>query len=373
MKIAYVLSSYTWGGPFKQLCYTIQYLDRKLFEPVVIVLSPTPRDPACVEAMDRLGVEVHGLAMSRLKGLIEGKRALARELAAIEPAIVHSQGIRADCMVASLKIPRHMCTIRNYAYEDYPMKFGALRGRLMAWSHTRALRRIPVPVACSRNIAMRVGALLGEELTYVQNGVVFERFSLCRGQKKQELRRQLGLPETSTVFISVGALVRRKATETVIEAFLRSSAAQNALLLFAGDGPLRQQCEEQAHRCESIRFIGNVPDIERYLAAADVFVSASVSEGLPNAVLEAGASGLPLILSDIPPHREVVDGLARGATLFPIGDIGALTAKLDNVPMTDYAGTSEQVRRHVQAHFDASSMSQSYQDLYRHMEQGMRA
>lgn len=367
MKIAYVLSSYKWGGPFNQLCYTIQYLDRNRFEPVVLVLSPTPRDPACVEAMDRLDVEVRGLGMSRLKGLVKGRRIMKHTLAGIEPQIVHSQGIRADCMAASLKIPCHVCTIRNYAYEDYPMKFGPVKGRLMARSHTRALGRIPVPVACSRSIAQRVGALLGRELNYIQNGVALERFSPCGKDVKRELRQQLKLPEGDDVYISVGNLVKRKDAATVIKAFLRSNASRDALLLFAGDGPLRRECEELSQRSERIRFLGNVNDVDRYLAAADVFISASVSEGLPNSVLEAGASGLPLILSDIPSHREVIEGIETKVNLFPTGDAAALAGCLDKVLHCDHANVSEVVRSHVHGKFSAAKMSKAYQNLYSHV------
>ena len=93
----------------------------------------------------------------------------------------------------------------------------------------------------------------------------------------------------------------------MVRAFQASANGGKAVLLFAGDGPLARACKGLAGGDPRIHFLGQISNVQDYLQVADVFVSAALSEGLPNTVLEAMASGLPTVLSDIPAHREILD------------------------------------------------------------------
>ena len=92
-------------------------------------------------------------------------------------------------------------------------------------------------------------------------------------------------------------------------------------LCLLGDGPLLlSACRQLAGNQQNIFLPGLVHNVADYLRAADLFVSASHAEGMPNAVLEALAASLPVILSDIPAHREVLENCSEAGWLFAPSD-----------------------------------------------------
>ena len=106
-----------------------------------------------------------------------------------------------------------------------------------------------------------------------------------------------------------------KRVNILLEAFahvLRARPETGLVLL--GDGPQRAALEAQAATlgiAAAVQFLGFRSDVPRWLAAGRLFLSASAFEGQPNAVMEAAATGLPLILSDIAPHRDTFGANAR--------------------------------------------------------------
>jgi glycosyltransferase involved in cell wall biosynthesis len=114
-------------------------------------------------------------------------------------------------------------------------------------------------------------------------------------------------------FIAVGRLLSTKGFVEMIRLFaaaVSECAGSDSELLIVGDGPEREPLLTLIER-EKLRgrvsMVGEVHDVWPYLLGADAFLSFSRSEGMPNVVLEAAAVGLPLILSDIPAHRDLFD------------------------------------------------------------------
>jgi glycosyltransferase involved in cell wall biosynthesis len=114
---------------------------------------------------------------------------------------------------------------------------------------------------------------------------------------------------------------------TFVRAILELGAREDVVGLLGGDGSLRANIGRVAGRDSLLRMLGWVDDPATLFSAADVFVSTSRWEGLPLAVLEAAASGLPLVLTDVPGNRDVVD---RGvpAILVPAGDPAAVASAI---------------------------------------------
>ncbi len=155
-------------------------------------------------------------------------------------------------------------------------------------------------------------------------GVELSRFSPADEQARREAREALGLPENAFVLLFAGEFSRRKNQALLIRTLTR--LPEDAALLLPGDGALREECRALASTLGLARrvfFPGQLEDIRPALAAADVFVSASRSEGLPFAVMEAMACGLPCVLSDVKGHRDLLEGTGAGK-LCPFGDIDAL-------------------------------------------------
>ncbi|TWU60171.1 putative glycosyltransferase EpsF [Rubripirellula tenax] len=131
--------------------------------------------------------------------------------------------------------------------------------------------------------------------------VDLEPFSL--NHDRSETRKELGIPRDAWVIGQVGRFVDVKNHRLTIETFVEVvKQIPEAFLLLLGDGPLRGDIEARAEElgiAERVRFAGNRVDVPRLLSAAmDVFIMPSKYEGLPLAIIEAQAAGLPCVLSD---------------------------------------------------------------------------
>jgi glycosyltransferase involved in cell wall biosynthesis len=127
--------------------------------------------------------------------------------------------------------------------------------------------------------------------------------------------------------VSVANLSTVKDPLTVVEAAaLVRRSLDEARFILVGEGPLRSRLEERVKQLRlepNVRLTGVQPDVRHFLAAADIGLLASLSEGSSNALLEYMAMGLPVAVSDIPANRELVAGV-----FFEPGNPAALAEKI---------------------------------------------
>jgi glycosyltransferase involved in cell wall biosynthesis len=138
----------------------------------------------------------------------------------------------------------------------------------------------------------------------------------------------------------VGRLVEGKRPSDALAAIERVRESHpDARLVFAGDGPLGADLERHAADSglgSAVEFLGTIPyeAMPQLYRAADLFVLPSRAEGLPRTVLEALSTGVPVVTSDLPQLRSIVEGV--GHTV-PVGDVAGFAAAL-----TDLASAPEQ-------------------------------
>ncbi|MDB9444791.1 glycosyltransferase [Anabaena sp. CS-542/02] len=366
--ILYAVSTLRRSGPTQQLLYIIKHINLRKFQPYLLTLSQEPED-SMNRAFQELDIPGKSLGLSRLMTFVRGKKCFLKAIQDINPAILHTQGIRADAIALHLrdKLPI-VTTARNNPYADYPRKFGNLRGNLMARSHVSTLRRLPNVVGC--------GSSISEELKkynifshFIANGVDTDRFApVTSSQERSYLRETLGLSLLSTVFVVVGSLIPRKDPLLIIDAFSRAKL-ENAVLVILGGGYLEQACKEALEKLPSslnIRLLGQISDVRPWLCCADALISASWAEGLPNSVLEAMSCGLHVILSDIPPHREIIEKTSsKVGNLFPPGNAEMLAMALKSWSIS--CDNSFSPRQLILQHFSVQVMANAYQSLYEKM------
>ena len=131
---------------------------------------------------------------------------------------------------------------------------------------------------------------------------------------RQEIRNKLGIPERKIILMSVGELTKRKNHMAVIEA-LACLEEYDILYVVCGDGPmkarLRARAEELGVR-ERVKLLGFRKDIAELHKMADIFVFPSLQEGLPVALMEAMASGLPIVASRIRGNEDLIQNNRGG-------------------------------------------------------------
>lgn len=142
-------------------------------------------------------------------------------------------------------------------------------------------------------------------------------------------RATVPFPAGSPLVVYVGRLCHMKRIPILICAMDAVRRDTSAKLLICGEGHMENECRERVSSMgldDTVAFAGFVADVPAVLRVADVFVSLSAFEGLPNAVQEAIACGTPVVLSDIPAHREIAAG---DAALFVDGiDADAVAAAI---------------------------------------------
>jgi len=182
----------------------------------------------------------------------------------------------------------------------------------------------------TRNRAIEEG-VQPEHIQVITNGIVpieIEKFD------RDQIRRELDLPADGVFILSVGRLSRQKAHEVLIEAIPAVLAkSPNAKIGICGDGDQRALLESKIQKLgvkNSVTLYGTQDNVARFLAAADIFVLPSRSEGMPLALLEAMSAELPVIATRVEGITEVVlDGVE--GLLVPSEDPAALAQSISRL------------------------------------------
>jgi glycosyltransferase involved in cell wall biosynthesis len=151
--------------------------------------------------------------------------------------------------------------------------------------------------------------------------------ALVSPHERRELRREAGAEENAIPILTmVGEMIPRKRHADALEVFARVRRSHpDAVLLLVGDGMLSEKLKGMASErgiADGVRFLGFRRDIRRILASTDVFLFPSQQEGLPCAVQEAMAMGVPVVATDVRGNADLVDKTC--GRLAPLGDVGAL-------------------------------------------------
>ncbi len=243
-----------------------------------------------------------------------------------------------------------------------------LRNRLLLYL---ILALFPTVVTCGRaaleSMPRSVRTMFGRRISVVQNGVDLTRVDRCL----EDAVEAPWVSRPGREIISVARFIPIKDPFTVLDAFFHASRLRDRLVLL-GDGPLRAEIVDALDKVglsNRVHITGTVvrDEVYRYLWRADFFVSASRGEGLPVAVLEAMACECPVILSDIPPHREIAR-LAPGIPLVPAGDVACLSdaiTKMLGMGPAERKRLGAGLRRCVEEHFSVRSMNDAYGAVYR--------
>ena len=171
--------------------------------------------------------------------------------------------------------------------------------------------------------------------------------------------------------VTVGRLEKVKDPLTVLSAFERGGDEQSRLT-FVGAGSLQERLEREINSSRlggRVALAGLVPrdDVFSRCAQADLFVSASHGEGLPVAVIEAMAAGCPVVLSDIPHHREVADG-ADFVPFVRIGDVDGFAREIERfrrMPPDERRTIGVEGKKLVSGRFGLPAMHAGYEKVYR--------
>jgi sugar transferase (PEP-CTERM/EpsH1 system associated) len=293
---------------------------------------------------------------------------LARILRQFRPHIVHTRNWGAIEAVLAAKLTGVPVVIHSEHGYEVDMFAGLLMRRRIfrraAYAMTDAVFAVTREL---RDFHARQAWVRPEHMGVIYNGVDTQRFAPCR-EARIAMRKELSLPEKSFVVGAVGRLVPIKDHRTLLKAAaLLSGSGIDVRVLVVGSGPERERLQSQATGALEARvyFAGDSNRVPELLNAMDVFVLPSLGEGMSNTLLEAMASGLPVLATSVGGNLEIIEDNVNGS-LFTPGDAQWLADRL-NLMARDPAlihqlGTA--ARNRAIESFSLSRMLESYRNFY---------
>jgi glycosyltransferase involved in cell wall biosynthesis len=296
------------------------------------------RPSSAIDAFRALGVPVEAVPAKRLvPRVLAVRRAIRRQ----RPDVVHTTLFEADVVgrLAAVGLPvRVMSSLVNTGYEPHRTKDPVYsRWRVAA---VRMVEAVTIRLCCDRihanSHAVERSAIARlhvppGKITVVHRGRVPQALQPLTPERRREVRASLGVGDDEVLLLGVGRHEYPKGHLTLVDALpevLRSHP--NVRTFIAGRQGYMTGRIEAALQWNDIEgkvgLLGHRNDVSELLGAADLFAFPSLLEGLPGAVIEAMAMSVPLVVSDIPPVRELVDESC--ALLVPVEDAPALARAL---------------------------------------------
>jgi sugar transferase (PEP-CTERM/EpsH1 system associated) len=316
----------------------------------------------------RLPAETALVVLGKRPGL--DLRALGRlvgHFRRLRPDIVHSRNWGALDAVPAARIARSPIVVHGEHGREVtdPEGLNRRRNRIRRWLAPMIDRYVTVSLDLGRWLTQTVGIERGKVMT-IHNGVDLRRF----GDADREAgRAALGVDRDTVVLGTVGRLDPVKDQARLLEAYARIPAeAGRHCLVLVGDGPCRRDLEARAAQPDlrgRVHLLGERRDVPCLLAGFDVFALPSIAEGISNTVLEAMASGLPLVATRTGGNPELVEDGVTGR-LVPVGDTAALTEALTGYVREGHlrAMHGKAGRQRAVDHFSLERMAERYRDLY---------
>jgi glycosyltransferase involved in cell wall biosynthesis len=248
----------------------------------------------------------------------------------------------------------------------------SLSGRI----HGVFLRTIDACIAISRDLVeeFRGAGVMESRIHFMPNGVDTNRFRPAGPGERDALRRELGLPTDRPVALAPGVLDERKNIGWLMAAWVERETFGSGALLVAM-GPQSREDVDGSHiaslrrlaaaQPRLVRLDDYSPDIEKYYQACDFLILPSHSEGLPNVVLEAMASGIPCVATRVSGSKELVVDGETGYNFAP-GDAAELgRAVVKTLSEQEFLGAT--ARKRMVEDFSLAILAARYEQLYRRL------
>lgn len=353
-KLLIVIPSLIQGGGQKFVLDFARFIDKTQYQVKILLyydaISPIFED--VVKDLENENVEI--IKLNKKKGLdFKFFKKVKKIIRTVDPDIIHTHIDTLLYLLPTFKRKQvKIHTVHTIANEE-------AKGfqKIVRWLAFKIFKVIPV--AISNMVADTLSDyyhIKKEKIPVIYNGVDCKKYAVNR-EKKDTIN-----------IISVGNIYGVKNFAYLIECFYEISKKHtNTTLTIVGDGVLRKDIEAQIEKLqisEKVFLIGAVFDVGKYLAKADIYASSSLFEGLPISILEAMASGLPVVANSVGGIPDIIKDKENGY-LIPLNDKDSYINALDSLISSEEtrnkfsANTLEFVKQ-----YDEAEIVKQYQNLY---------
>ncbi|HVL03785.1 MAG TPA: glycosyltransferase [Acidimicrobiales bacterium] len=357
MRVLFVINSLGPGGAERSLAEMLPPLADAGVQAVVACFDR--RDEGSEAAVVAQGFEVHFMRAGRTAPRVSELRRLVRT---VRPDIVHTAIFEADVIGRLASVGTGAAVVTSLVNTSYgPERLadpnvGAARleacRQVDAWTARHLTDHFHAITVAVKEAAVSSLRVPGERITVVARGRDPERLGEPSEARRRRARLQLGLGDDDEVVVSVGRQEYQKGQATLLRALAGLAPDRPRLVLLLA-GRRGHASDELARLADGhplgdrLRLLGHREDVPDLLAAGDLFAFPSVYEGLGGAVIEALALGLPVVASDLPALREILEP-PLDTFLVPPGDAqmlaGAVARCLDDTALRRHlSGRARQV------------------------------
>lgn len=362
--VHYLITELSMGGAQTALFELLSNINRERFQPTVSCLYNGDHDIAQKIRDEKIPVQDLGMTSKlRVDAFVRMYKLIRKQ----RPTILHTWMFHANIPGRLLGriagVPIIISSERVMEMES-PWRLRV----------NRETARYVDRICCvSENVAKYVKNVIKikeSKISVIQNGIAIDHFS--RASNIVDIRDELDLAEEAPIVAVLGRLHRVKGHKYLIEAWAKLQSSHKSIqLLIIGSGEERQNLEDQSASLgiqSSVKFIGYRPDASYLLPSIDIAVLPSISEGMPNAALEAMLAGKPMVATRVGGTPEVVlDG--RTGILVPPKDPDALARAIDQLLSNPYMAEEMGAagRQRVKDHFDLKQTVLQTEELYENL------
>jgi glycosyltransferase involved in cell wall biosynthesis len=371
LRVLAVLEATTVTGPAKNLLEFARIAGEDRFDPPVELSIATFRregdSRVFLDAAADAGIPVHSIPeRGRFdRAVIPHLRSLAGELA---PDVIQTHAVKSHMLVRSSGLHRSLPWVAFHHGYTWPDLRARVYNQLDRWSLRAARRVVTVSLPFRRELTSY--GVPANRITVLHNAID-PGWAASTAESSAALRTELGIAADRQVILIVGRLSREKDHLTLLDAVesIRKEGRVAPHLLIVGEGPERPRIEERIRALRlnaHVTMTGQVPSARPYYGIADVAVLSSLSEGSPNALLEAMAARVPAVATAVGGVPEIVTD-RESALLIAPGDgeamARALTAALTDRDLADSLRTN--AYRLVEERYSPERRVRALGEIYR--------
>lgn len=300
-RLMYVITGLGWGGAESQvISLAREFKTRGWDVSVVSLLAPTPR----WKELEAYGIPVTSLGMRRGVPDLRALWRFVRCVRSFKPDVVHAHMIHPNLLTRLARIIAPVPVVISTGHSTDEKS----RLRELAYRWTDRLSDLTTNVSeasVRRYVEVRIAP--AERIRFVPNGIDLSRFSRDRDVRSKK-RKELSLGDSDFVWVAVGRFDEQKDYPNLLRAVAELDDVPFKLLV-AGDGSLLPDMRQMAKDLmvqDKVHFLGVRSDINELMNAADAFVMSSAWEALPMALLEAAATALPIVATDVGGCAQIV-------------------------------------------------------------------
>jgi glycosyltransferase involved in cell wall biosynthesis len=375
VRIARILTRLNLGGPARQVLASDPLLQERGHTLRVFAGTPEPGEGDLFETLANLGVDVvrvPGLGRGlSLTGDLRAGRFLRRELKKFAPDVVHTHaskagtlGRRAARRLTSVAVVH---TFHGHVLEGY---FPTPVAKTLAAHERRLAKSTRRVVAVSHSTAddlVRLGVATEQQIVVSRPGIMLDEFLQIEG-REGSLRALCGVGEDVVLVGVLGRLAEVKQPGVALDVFeLLAERHPNMQLVFVGDGSERRGLERRILASETLRervhLVGAQTDMPAVLADLDIVLLTSRTEGMPVALIEAGAAARPVVATPVGGVGELIAHERTGFLGEGADDLAfALDPLVRDPLLRDAVGRRARVR--MRERHDAKGLADRLEALY---------